>query len=110
MISVRQLSACGLFNFMAEPTPPLVFEVGEVPYRVRGSILVTEEHSCIEDYWIDLFTGLENSGRMDSCVPVIIYGIQGERLQRVQELLSSDTINDAVLCITAVHVLTLENG
>jgi len=106
MASVRALSPSGLFNFMAEPTRPVVFQVGETNgCHIRGSIRVPAEAAGDEVRWEELLLGLEAEGCLDSCAPIIVCSTDAHAGSLSASSICSDAVVEAVLSVTCVHLL-----
>jgi len=103
--SVRELTPEGLFNFMSEPTPPVVLQVGAASHRIRGSLLVPEDIGDDTERWVEVLEELERDGRLDSCSPVIVCAEDADLGTRAGAAISSATVTDVILAVSCVHLL-----
>mmetsp|Transcript_54545 Transcript_54545/g.174955 ORF Transcript_54545/g.174955 Transcript_54545/m.174955 type:complete len:277 (-) Transcript_54545:118-948(-) len=105
MCQVRELSPDDLFNFIAGPTLPVIFQVGEQSCRIRGSLQVPAEEAGDPGRWEERLLGLEGAGLLDSCTPVALCAEEGALRARALEAITHEAVCEAVLTLTMVHVL-----
>lgn len=109
MASARDITPQGLINLIAEPTRPIVIQVGETACRIKGSLHVPISPACEPQYWEDFLLSLENDGRFDSCSGLVVSLPDGKIRESILAAILDDTVCDAVLSLVLVHVLRAED-